>query len=224
MCRLLDQQRSLKHHADIESVDYYLSSFFVGGVRPWPQELRRRPNDLFQNTLTRPTRNAAGQVGVQMGMYAPQPPPAPAGIRPRPSASVRPSVAPHSTALLLRSDVRAAKRRSGETGAQTDRGPRFSAAAAAVCCCCMRSVWDGETRSAAVGAIRRSLRSIGDNFAAVSLTRRCHLGKRWHRRGLRGSPRPPAAGFEAQTLQVEEPAAAMLSAYRATAVGGGARR
>ena len=95
-----------------------MSSFFVGGVRPWPQELRRRPNDLFQNTLTRPTRNAAGQVGVQMGMYAPQRPPA-AGVRPRPSPSPPPRHSSGQTPF-------------GQTGALTDgrteRGPRFSAA------------------------------------------------------------------------------------------------
>ena len=107
-----------------------MSSIFVGVVRPWPQELRRRPNDLFQNTLTRPTRNAAGQVGVQMGMYAPQRPPA-AGVRPRPfpissaPAFERPNA--------VRANRCADGRADGTWTAFLRRPPH---------------VWDGETRSA----------------------------------------------------------------------------
>ena len=85
--------------------------------------------------------------------------------------------------------------RAVRTDGRTDRGPRFSAA--------RRMCGTGKRDLPAVGAIRRSLRSIRDNFANVGSTGRCRLGKRWPRRGSRGLGRPQAADFEGQTLQVE---------------------
>ena len=120
-----------------------------------------------------------------MGMYAPQRPPA-AGVRPRPFPI---SSAP---AFERPNAVRANRCADG----RADADGTWTAFLRRMC-------GTGKRNLPAVGAIKRSLRSIRDNFANVGSTRRCRLWKGWPRRGSRGSGRSQAADFEVQTLQVE---------------------